>query len=437
MTNIFRSKKVVVLGAGVSGWGAARYLIKRGFDVVLSDLKPSTPPRDAPKGVDLLIGPQDENLLAQAHQFVMSPGVSPQSELYQMIKNSGRDIISEIDLALSEYSGKLVVVTGTNGKSTITKMMEHMLNELNFGKSLAGGNIGYSACDAADQNPDYLVLELSSYQLEQSLYHPADSAVFSSFSHDHLGRHKTLDSYFKAKWRVYHWLKLGADVFAPLSLKASVEEYLSDIRLEERSHIKYISPEHVNQPATEACGQEAVHNRLNAWLAYSALSSFVTGISEKRWFSALKNFDHLPYRFQKLGLRRGHFVVNDSKSTNVESVLIALASIPSPCCLLLGGQSKQESFAPVIDKYGEKISRIYCFGASGEEILGHLKSCNSSIPLESFRNLEDLLRILASRLSDFSGPVLFSPGCASFDEFANFEERGLFFSQFAKSIIGP
>jgi UDP-N-acetylmuramoylalanine--D-glutamate ligase len=421
----------LVVGAGISGIAAAKFLAatsKTKDQVFLSDIQKQSP--DIEKqllalGVRIYSGPQSEDQLAGVTQIVLSPGIPPDVPIIRSAKQKNIPVISEIDLALQHFSGTVIGVTGTNGKSTTTAMTAHILQALGK-KAVAAGNIGKAPCEILflKEHYDFWVLELSSYQLEISTRVKPAVAMFTSFSEDHLKRHKTLKGYFDAKARIFSAMGAGDLVIISQEVADIMGEYGFSLPPEVQLKIVGLS----NRFQTDGMPFTTKHDFINATFACEAVAH-VIGNSSKvgavTLMKHLKNFETLPYRFKTIGQMNGHAVINDSKSTNVDAVLCALENTTAPSIVLLGGQGKGESFAPIA-KFSGKIKKVICFGESGPIIKHQL---GPNIVSELVPKLATVLEQFVKDPKKVDGPLLFSPGCASFDEFKNFEDRGGFFDR--------
>lgn len=403
--------KWLVIGAGVSGLGAAKFLRHQGYDVVVSErskLEPAKAEAFAKTGALLRDGGHDASHLEGVGKIVLSPGLPPTHQLVKAAEARKIPLISEIDLALENYRGKLIAVTGTNGKSTTCAMLGHVFAKLGLSAGV-GGNFGDppTAMLAEGRVPDYLVLELSSYQLEQSSQVRPEAAVFTSFSYDHLARHGSLEGYFAAKWKVFEQQRPGQLAVLP----AYIAEIAKTNGLRFPAGVKVVHA-------------EGAHNVLNANFT-AAVVSHLTGRAPSSILPLLADYKALPHRCEHVGNVPGGPVVNDSKSTNVESTLVALQSLDRPVILMMGGQGKGEPYAPLLAEKA-KIARLVTFGASGPEIADQLRG---ELPLDEFPTLKGALDAIGGILEKHPYGVLFSPGCASFDEFRNYEHRGEVFKQ--------
>lgn len=416
-----------MLGCGLSGLGACEFLRWRGDETYIYDDSPF-------KEQSLLVLAELQVLIVTSLEhpifqdidltLVLSPGIPSDHKIIAGIWARGRTpiILSELELALPTYSGKIIAVTGTNGKSTTVMMITHLFQQLGL-RAAAAGNVGVSVSSLLTKtpHPDFLVVEVSSYQLEHSTAIKPDIAIFTSFSHDHIARHKTLENYFLSKWKLFQWQKKGSlALFASSVVEILPRFGVSTIEL----HAKVELVEaHKFAEFGKRIGLSS-HNLLNASFAVESLT-FLTGKPIHLLFEKLENFKTLPFRFEKIGLLHRKEVINDSKSTNVDSTLRALENIEGTCILFLGGLGKKESFTP-ISQFKDRISSIVAFGQDAEKIKSELSPL---IPVDSYPSLKAFTAELPLKINGFHDKILFSPACASLDEFLNFEDRGSFFNR--------
>ncbi len=441
--------KTLIIGAGRSALGAAKLLVSQGESPVISDIAEKYPEIAIEMrrlGFNLVLGPQTPQLLQGIDRLVVSPGLSPDIPILQSAREKGLPILSEIDLALAHFQGAVIGVTGTNGKSTTTTLIAHLLQEL--GQSAeASGNIGVppSLLLAENRCPKTFVLELSSYQLDFSQAIRNHCSLFLSFSPDHLERHGNMENYFRAKWKLIRATDPKGMIIMPRRIVQFAKQYDVENPAAPITQL-LVDGETVYRASGQSLGVHidthkgivtgdgftepmqlpedlSFHNQLNIVASVLAVRSLIAA----PWDQLMKgvaSYQWLAYRFQKIGLWAGHPVFNDSKSTNVESTLVALQSLRQPAILLLGGYPKGESFSP-IEVHKERILRLVAFGAAGPRILNDLEELNPVV----FPTLKEALEGLPELFQQQPAPIVFSPACSSFDEFKNFEDRGAFFDR--------
>jgi UDP-N-acetylmuramoylalanine--D-glutamate ligase len=417
----------VIIGAGISGFGAAKFLRKKGRNVRLSErsvLSPEEQAKYALIGAEVRHGGHEPEHLDGATLVVPSPGLPADHVLLTEARRRGLPVVSEIDLALQEYKGTVFGITGTNGKSTTVGMIDHGLRRLGFSTAPAG-NFGDppTLMLAEDRMPANLVLELSSYQLEQSASVHADCAMITSFSNDHLARHGTEKDYFLAKWKLVTARKAGAPVILSPDVAGQARSF--GIPVPDSTHI-------VTETDFPAALKhlEGSHNIRNA--AFAALSiHLLRGVTLADAAAAVADYAGLPHRCQLVGTFGGRKIWNDSKSTNVESTLVALGSMISPVVLMMGGIGKGEPYAPILMEK-DRIALVLTFGPTGPEIA---RALAPAVTVKNFPTLASLFQAFGGIMEEYGQHILFSPGCASFDEFRNFAHRGDYFSQTVTNLL--
>ncbi|MCX6125709.1 MAG: UDP-N-acetylmuramoyl-L-alanyl-D-glutamate--2,6-diaminopimelate ligase, partial [Proteobacteria bacterium] len=412
------AKNWCVVGGGVSGLAAAKHLASFGDSVIISDNATLTVGALAQlKQLDIaaLDGGHKTSHLDHVDSLVLSPGVSQKNVLRVAADSRLMGYSTEIDLGLEGYPGSVIAVTGTNGKSTVCALLEHVLRQMGL-VAKACGNIGQPPCELKSvyqTKAATLALELSSYQLEDSLAVPCRVAMFTSFSTDHLARHGSMHRYFAAKWRVTEGLKNGG-LFV---LRHAAFE---------QAHTQGRNGLVAGHAAFSLTGH---HNAINAAFVIAGIS-FLAGIATLDVPTYIESFVGLPFRFQVVGkTQRGFDIINDSKSTNVESTLTALRSLKQRAMLLVGGVGKGESFSPILAHKGQ-LALVLAFGDSRHEIERDLGGC---IPFLSYATMREAVDHALLESLKLDAGVLLSPGCASFDEFKNYEDRGLKFNLWATS----
>ena len=352
-------KKNLVLGAGVSGRAAAALSWHNGIECdIYNDQQLSDQ-----HNIDLLeMGciihyalPSLENY----QKLILSPGVHPDHPLVRIAQNANLEILSEIDFALEAFDGKLIAVTGTNGKSTCTSMITHILNGIGI-EAVACGNIGKAAsqCILDGEDKIWWVMEISSYQLETSRPLETQISLFLSFSPDHLERHGSMQNYFDAKWTIFQSATKAIvtqevlDALKVYKINAPDDPY--EILPDEPSNAGDLSSLPLN----------TAHDQRNAAIAAYIVST-CSDQTVKEGLQKLKNFKSLEHRFESIPGPRGsqQMVVNDSKSTNVACTQLSIQNMPRSFLLLMGGLGKNESFAPLA-QFRDKIDELWAFGTA-------------------------------------------------------------------------
>jgi UDP-N-acetylmuramoylalanine--D-glutamate ligase len=421
--------KALVVGGGISGLSAAMYLRDRGWRVVLSDTKPLTSQDrlllDFRK-IDFSNAPQDGLLLKDVDLVVASPGLSPQLSIFKTAISTGITIVSEIDLFKTSFSGRFIGITGTNGKSTTTALITHLLRMLGY-QAFSAGNIGKSASSVTQVcTPETIVsLELSSYQLEWSMPLVPNVAILTGLAEDHLARHGSIENYILAKLRLFD----GITDRSRIILTRQAVDFLAQLKVP--IPIGFTLADERSFDEIQLWGLQAPHDRVNAACAIQAVAK-LTGLPAEEVAKHVASFGGLSHRCEIIPTRLEKLIINDSKATNLQSTEAALESVRRPCTLMLGGAGKGEDFGP-LSKYSKKIAKLICFGKDSEIIA---EQCREFVRPLIFPSLASALDYLFAKPENISEDLLFSPGCASFDEFKNFEHRGEYFKDRAIKAFG-
>jgi UDP-N-acetylmuramoylalanine--D-glutamate ligase len=421
----FKDRDVLVIGAGKSGVAAARLLARLKSRVTLTDEKPAASLRDAfkdlPVGVRRKFGARrfvDGNY----DLIVISPGVRWDHPELVRARHQGVTVWPELELGwrlMRPY--KTVAVTGTNGKTTTTALLGHLLRSAKR-PALVGGNIGtpLSALTSQVTSKTYLVVEVSSYQLEaQQSFHP-NVGLFLNLTPDHLARHKTMAGYAAAKTRLF--ANMTPDDMAVLNGR---DQWAKKIGATLRTRVVYF-PNPTDKRLARSLRLPGEHNQENAMAASAAARAL--GLNEKQIKSGLASFRGVPHRIELVRERAGVLYVNDSKATNVDSTLVALKSFRQKIILILGGEHKGSPYAPLKPLVRKNVRHILTIGEAAPIIAKDLKGAAA---LSHAGTLEKAVSE-AARIARRGEVVLLSPACASFDQFKNFEHRGQVFA----SLVG-
>ncbi len=433
-------KKIVILGGGESGVGAAVLAKVNGMDVFLSDngLIASKYKRVLTEyKIDFEEGQHDTNTVLSADEIIKSPGIPDNVLLVEKAKEINIPVISEIEFALRYSKAKIIGVTGTNGKTTTSLLIYHLLNESGLDVGLAG-NIGHSlARQVAEGDRAYFVVELSSFQLDGMSKSKLHVAILLNISPDHLNRYDDdFEKYVSSKFRIVRNMR-KEDFFIynendlkiceqidhskshvsqqPIALNKSDKSiaYLAE------KNLMFKGKEHLHKIAIEHLPLFGKHNMINILAAVQAASNI--GIEWTKILSALKTFENAPHRLEFVGEIKGVNFFNDSKATNVDAVWYALESFNSPIVLIIGGLDKGNDYSKIDDLVSKKVKAIVALGIDNQKIESHFKNYNDDV--SSTDSVFNAIEIALSKTSP-GDVVLLSPACASFDLFKNYKERG-------------
>ena len=440
---------VSIIGLGASGIAAARLALARGGDVYVSESR--TEPTVAARGAELRtagarveMGGHDLERLAGADLVVVSPGIPPAAPVLRALSDRGVGWISEPEFAVRFFSAPLIAVTGTNGKTTTTLLVAHLLQAAGLSAAV-GGNVGGGLAPAAselallDESPDWYVLEMSSFQLADVDTFRPDIGVITNLSPDHLDRYASLDAYYSDKARILN----RADADSVWVLPAGDAAVLSLMAETPGARFFFGELEH---PGTHAFVSQSVltlrtegqtdalisteelpllgrHNLVNALAA--SIAARLAGANAEGLRSGLRKARLLPHRLEPVADRDGVLWVNDSKATNVAATRSALQSLNRPVVLLVGGKDKGEDFSRLVPD-GAGVRSVIAYGAAGSRIVSELSGSDLVAG-----GLESAVR-RAAALARPGDVVLLSPACSSFDMFENYEERGRLFTALAR-----
>jgi UDP-N-acetylmuramoylalanine--D-glutamate ligase len=426
-------KKVVILGLGASGRSSALLLLKEGRTVLALDQKADelkSDPQIQPlfsKNFEL----QSDNApvdWSEIDQLVISPGVPSNHPQAMLAKQRKIEVIGEIELAFRYLQNPCIGVTGTNGKTTVVMLVQHILQSANL-PSVALGNIGtcLSAYALSPHPQDILVVELSSYQLETLRQKCLDAAAFLNLTPDHLDRYASLEEYAKAKCRIANCLKKNGELWVSSAVAKEYKAYLKNVLIFDRS-----SPWEEDAVATISPMryiQLGVPERQNIQAAYPLCRFF--GVTDAQFRRGLETFRKPKHRIEFVGEWNGISFYDDSKATNIDSVMHAVGLFEGPIVLLAGGVHKGASYRPWIEALHGKVTRIVAFGQAASMIEEDLKDLFAVDRVDTLK--EAVVR--AVEKSEPHTSILLSPGCSSFDQFRNYEHRGNEFKRFVEEKV--
>jgi UDP-N-acetylmuramoylalanine--D-glutamate ligase len=433
------AKRIVILGAGESGAGAAVLAQKEGFDTFVSDMsliKDKYKKMLTDRGIAWEEGRHTEELILNADEVIKSPGIPNDAPMILKIREKNIPIISEIEFAGRYTKAKMICITGSNGKTTTTSLIYHIFKKAGLNVGLAG-NIGQSlAYQVAECNYDYYVIELSSFQLDNMYNFHANIAVLMNITPDHLDRydHK-MQNYVDAKFRILQ-NQTSDDAFIfwnddpvihrELHKYGIHGHYYPFAEKKEDGTVAYVDHGEVcfTEPIAFNMEQEELaltgtHNLFNSMAA--GISANLAGIQRDCIREALSDFQGVEHRLEKVCRVRGVEYINDSKATNVNSCWYALQSMKTKTVLILGGKDKGNDYSEIADLVKEKCVGLIYMGLHNEKL--HAFFDSFGLPVADVQSIQDAVNA-AYKMAKPGETVLLSPCCASFDLFKSYEDRG-------------
>ncbi|MGC9054448.1 MAG: UDP-N-acetylmuramoyl-L-alanine--D-glutamate ligase, partial [Candidatus Hydrogenedens sp.] len=401
--------RVLIIGAGKSGLASAKLLKKQGKEVIINDIKneeeiPETVKSIKELSIDYVFGQHSQDLLIKTDFVIVSPGVSPQVPLIKLAIRHNIPVIGEFEYAYYFTQSPIIAVTGTNGKTTVTSWIHHTLKELGFSSILAGNNdTPLSEVIAEGCQKDWIVAELSSYQLEYSYYFHPHVAVVLNVTPDHITRHPTMKEYADVKNKIFHnqnehdFAIINKDDkwVASMDIPASVSRYYFSLnqKIYPGAWIKekekaYIYFNEMILDSVDNLPLKGVHNLSNAL----AVLTSVTAVYKRpeQVLKAMVSFKGVPHRIEFLGCKNSIEFYNDSKSTNIESLRVALETFQQPIILIAGGRGKGSSYLPLRPLIREKVYFLVTIGEDAENIE---KSFSDLVKTERVTTMEDAVKV--------------------------------------------
>ena len=444
-------KRLVILGGGESGVGAAILGRQQGYDVFLSDgglLKQQFKNELQGLSIDFEEGGHTEDRVMNAELIVKSPGIPESNELVKKLRAKGVEIISEIEFAYW-YKGesKIVAITGSNGKTTTTALTYHICRHAGLDCALVG-NIGYSfARQVAEDPKPWYVAEISSFQLDDIKTFRPEIAILTNITEDHLDRYDyKLENYVYSKFRIGMNQKAD-DVFIYCADDETTMKYLNRVSIQ-ANLLPFTMRQEPNKGSFIKDGEMTVrtasetvsmsiydfalkgkHNQYNTMAA--GIAAVTIGLRKDKIREAIQSFESLEHRMEPVATVRGVEFINDSKATNVNSTWYALESMNKPTILILGGVDKGNDYELLKDLVKEKVKAIVCMGIDNRKI--HEAFGNEVSLIVNTESAPEAVQA-AFHFADKGDVILLSPACASFDLFKNYEDRGRQFKEAVRDL---
>ena len=443
-------KKIVVLGAGESGAGAAVLARKQGFDVFVSDMgeiKPEYKQMLNDHGIRWEEKKHTEELILNADEVIKSPGIPDKAPIIQKLKAQHTPVISEIEFAGRYTDAKMICITGSNGKTTTTMLIYHILKNGGLNVGLAG-NVGKSlALQVAEEKHDYYVVELSSFQLDGMTEFKADIAILLNITPDHLDRYNyNFQNYIDSKFRITQnqtakdaFIFWNDDPVIQEELKKrDIQSTLYPFALQREEKTKaFIENEQLiintlnnvfTMPATEL-SLKGMHNTYNSMAA--GLTASIVNIRKESIRQSLQEFQGVEHRLEYVATVKNVKYINDTKATNVNSCWYALQSMKTPVILILGGTDKGNDYTEIEELVKEKVSGLIFLGVDNSKLHEFFDGKVENIA--DAHSMEECVNT-AYKMAKPGETVLLSPCCASFDLFQNYEDRGKQFKSCVRNL---
>ncbi len=443
------NNRIVILGAGESGAGAAALATKQGFEVFVSDagvIKPEHKQLMDKYNILYEEGHHTMEMILSANEVIKSPGIPDSASVIQSILDAGIPVISEIEFASRYTHARKICITGSNGKTTTTSLIYYMMQQAGMNVGMAG-NVGKSfALQVAEESYDYYVVELSSFQLEGMFRFKADIAILLNITPDHLDRYDyNFQKYVDAKMRILQNMtkeeyfifcsddeitirELENIVLAARALPFSTEEKHSPGAYLENGFFNIDFNDHFSMPVGDLSlkGRHNIYNSMAAGVAGRVLE-----IRKDFIRTALSTFPGVEHRLERVLKIRDVEYINDSKATNVNSAWYALESMKTPVVWIAGGTDKGNDYSLLLDLVREKVCGLICLGKDNSKLI---KSFGEIVPQYiEVQSMDDAVKA-AYKMSKPGDTVLLSPACASFDLFNNYEDRGRQFKEYVREL---
>jgi UDP-N-acetylmuramoylalanine--D-glutamate ligase len=451
------NKRIVILGAGESGTGCAILALQKGYDVFVSDkgeIKPAYVEELEKIGVAFEQNQHTEDLILNADEIIKSPGIPDKADIIVAAKAKNISIISEIEFASRYTNAKHVGITGTNGKTTTTMLCYHILQKAGFNVGL-GGNIGKSyARQVAENDFEYYVLELSSFQLDNTYTFRPNIAILCNITPDHLDRYNyEFQNYIDSKFRIAmnqtkddYFIYCADDQITVKNLSthkidAQQLPFAYDKKLEKGAYVldkefhlldnnnSTNNNTHYLTMFINDFALKGIHNSYNGMAA--AIAANVLNISKENIRESLTDFQNVEHRLEYVATIGGVEYINDSKATNVNSTWYALESMDKPIVWIVGGVDKGNDYESLLPMVKEKVKVIVCLGLDNTKI--HAAFGKHVDLMLNTSSAEEAVKV-AKRFATKGDVVLLSPACASFDLFANYEDRGWQYKAAVKNL---
>ena len=449
-----KDKLVCVFGLGKTGLAAARYLQRINQKFVVADTRENPPGIDEIRSLDkcqaMILGDLADSRwqrsLDKVDTIILSPGVDPRIDAIELAKTQGKKVVSDIEVFANNTKGKIIAITGSNGKSTVTDLTHKLLIASGTNAKI-GGNFGIPVLDfLPEDSADVYVLELSSFQLDITESLSADVATVLNITEDHMDRYESFQAYVESKLTIYNQAKsclANADDKLTIPEKAeyktfSLNEESANYHLQAKEDSYWLTINSTPVVDVKNLTVGGRHNWSNALASLGLINELAIKIDEKV-LSQLSQYKGLAHRFEKVAHKHNIEWINDSKATNVGATVAAIKSVDqelySPVILIAGGDAKNADLSELAHPVSENIDHLILFGKDAQAIASQVQGTATDI-VKNMQEAVNLAQQIASKkASKKIGLVLLSPACASLDMYANFEARGEDFKHCVEALV--
>ena len=437
---------IAVIGLGKTGISVAKYLFNNNINFIIYDTRKN--PEffiEAKKYINLekiILGDIGKEIADYHDNFIISPGLELDKNLIKKIYKDKKNLLTDIDIFNDKKRNNLICITGSNGKTTVTLLIEHML--INLGKKAkAGGNIGLPVLELLRKDYEYNVIELSSFQLEMLEKINCEVSLITNITPDHLDRHKSLDNYIKIKHKIFNNTKniiinrcdkniKKEEISFKYSFGDNIPKNKNEFGIKKingTNNILFGKKKMVSENEVLLIGN---HNLVNICSALSVIQALGLNIDEA--CKHVKTFKCIEHRMENFFNKSNIRWINDSKATNIDSTVSALNSLDNNIILILGGRAKTDDYKKLNDVISKKVNQVILLGESKNIMLKQITAVNNIAIVDTIENAVIKAKDFATKLCDESKipvNIILSPACSSFDMFKSYEERGQLFKEYA------
>ena len=435
---------IAILGLGKTGISVAKYLKNKNKEFIIYDTRENLEiPVEIEKYINkknIYLGKLNQNIIKRHDNFIVSPGIKLEKEFINEILKKNKNIKTDIDIFNEENSYKTICITGSNGKTTVTSMLEHIL--IGMGKKAkAGGNIGLPALELLFKDYEFCILELSSFQLETTKKIKSLSSAITNITPDHLDRHSTFENYVRIKHKIFKYSENIIINREDINIKKQNFTYkytFGDSKPKNENELgillengkKYIYHGRKKILSEDEIKLIGSHNMINACTSLCVILSLGLNINEAA--NQIKSFKPIEHRMESFHNDGKISWINDSKATNVASTISAVNSLDENIILILGGKSKEDDYGKLNSVINNKVKQVIIYGASRNLLSKQINPKNKPIEVVNINDAVKMAKKISKKNMNSNSEtisILLSPACSSYDMFKSYEERGLYFKK--------